>query len=406
MKSIWWPVIVPALLFAIAIGTTTPVLIIAGLQVGASQPMAAGIVAFMGITSLVCTVPAGQIIDRLGDARAMTVASLAAVVVTGLTVLALMNGSLPLYAVSLMLRAPIQDAWNLARQAYVASVLPPKDLGRGMTALGGTMRVGNLVGPTISAGLLAVFPMWSVFVVSAACALLAVGVLRLPMARTLDDAAPTPAREKSGTHTTNDTTPPLRQLPVRWKAVVLAGISVITLGLARSAMPVVVQLWGVRLGLHNSEISLVIALGSAVELCLMVVGAYIKDYLGRVTTLAVCLSIFGVGFLLMVGIPTSVGLWIAMFVMALGNGLGTGINMTIGADLSPTTGRAKFLGVWAIFNTAGQLGGPSVISALVAAVSLSVGIVSCGGLAIAGAVWILSWRQTLQLPSRVRSRAR
>lgn len=404
MKKILWPVIIPALLFAIAIGTTTPVLIIAGLQVGATQPMAAGIVAFMGITSLACTIPAGHFIDRVGDARAMTVASLAAVLVTGVTVLALISHSLPLYALSLMLRAPIQDLWNLARQAFVATVLPRESLGRGMTALGGTMRVGNLLGPLLSAGLLLFFPVWSVFVLSALCALLAIGVLRLPAARALDDAVAAPSRTApaSSEAPAAEPSPSLRELPVRWKAVVLAGLSIVTLGLARSAMPVVVQLWGLSLGLHNSEISLIIALGSAVELCLMVPGAYIKDSMGRVTTLTTCLGIFGLGFLLMVAIPTSPGLWIAMLVMALGNGLGTGINMTIGADLSPAQGRAKFLGVWALFNTGGQLGGPSVISALIAAASLSVGVISCGALAILGAVWAFAWRGTLQLPTRVR----
>lgn len=36
--------------------------------------------------------------------------------------------------------------------------------------------------------------------------------------------------------------------------------------------------------------------------------------------------------------------------MAVGNGFGAGINMTIGADLSPSIGRAKFLSIWSMFS--------------------------------------------------------
>ncbi|QNQ89969.1 MFS transporter [Corynebacterium poyangense] len=402
MKDIWWPVIVPALLFAIAIGTTTPILIIAGLQAGGSQPTAAAIVALMGVASLICTVPAGNFIDRVGDARAMVVASLAAIVVTGITVVALMLHSLPLYALGLFLRAPIQDLWNLARQAFVATVLPPEDLGRGMTALGGTMRVGNLLGPMVSAGLLYIWPVWSVFVFSALCALAAIIVLQLPAARAFEDVAGIGREKPSSADKKSDTHPPLSQLDIRWNAVILSGISVITLGLARSAMPAVVQLWGVELGLHKSTISLIIALGAAVELCLMIPGAFIKDRMGRATTLCSCLSIFGLGLITMVLIPTASGLWLSMFIMALGNGLGTGINMTIGADLSPTEGRAKFLGVWALFNTVGLLGGPSLISALVALATLHIGVLSCGGLAVFGAAWMFLWRNQIKLPKKVR----
>ena len=81
------------------------------------------------------------------------------------------------------------------------------------------------------------------------------------------------------------------------------------------------------------------------------------------------------------------GLVIAVLVMALGNGMGGVIKMTIGADLSPSIGRARFLGIWAIFTNIGRLGGPSLVSLLIVVSSLEAGIVAIGGITAAGAAW-------------------
>ena len=216
----------------------------------------------------------------------------------------------------------------------------------------------------IGAGLMLVFPIWSVFVFSGLTAVAAIAIMALPIAQIpgFDDhphraeAAPTsraddhvpsltdgdsPAEAADPGH--GDAAHPRRgkkkarrpPLDVRWKSVILTGVTIIALAAARAAQPVVVQLWGVEIGLHKSSISLIIAFGAGLELIVMFLGAYIKDHLGRVATLVACLSIFGTGFIIMVAKPDLAGMVIAAAVMAFGNGLGAGVNMTIGADLSP-----------------------------------------------------------------------
>ena len=195
LKPILWPVLVPSLLFSIGIGATIPVYVLAALQLGAGNALASGTVTLMGAVSLIFTVPVGILIDRVGDRRAMTLGTVAAVVVTALTVFALAAPlaqplALTLYIVLLLLRAPVEDIWRLARQAVVAEHMPPAHLGKAMTALGGTMRVGNLLGPLISAALLVWLPLWSVYVFSCLCAVLAVVILNIPaLNRGFDDAA-------------------------------------------------------------------------------------------------------------------------------------------------------------------------------------------------------------------------
>lgn len=432
LKPILWPVLVPFALFAVGLGAIMPILVLGALSLGSTQAFAAAIVGIMGAVSLMATVPAGILIDRLGDFRAMFVATCAAIIVLGSIVAAFIWDSpysLLVYTVALMVFGPVSDVWSLARQAVVAEVMPPADLAKAMTALGGTQRVGNLVGPMIGAGLMLVFPIWSVFVFSGLTAVAAIAIMTLPIAQIpgFDDhpdrpeAAPTSrADDPSLTDVPNpteandpahgDAAHPRRgkkkdrrpPLDVRWKSVILTGVTIIALAAARAAQPVVVQLWGVEIGLHKSSISLIIAFGAGLELIVMFLGAYIKDHLGRVATLVACLSIFGTGFVIMVAKPDLAGMVIAAAVMAFGNGLGAGVNMTIGADLSPAVGRPRFLGIWAIFNNGGKLGGPTLLSLIITVTTLRFGVLFPGLLAFLGAVWILIWARQVGLPGRRR----
>lgn len=410
LRPIFWPVIVPSLLFAIGVGSTVPVLILSALSLGAGGALASAVVSLMGAASLVLTVPVGVLIDKVGDRRAMIFGTGAAVVVTGLLVLSL-SGSLPdpfalvMYIVLLMLLAPVQDIWSLARQAVVADKMPAMHMGKAMTALGGTQRVGNLVGPMISAMLLLWFPLWSVYVFSAMCAVLAVVVLCIPALNRGFDAMESTSTATTPTAALADPNEPApRKMQVRWKAVLLAGIAVTILSIARAAQPTLIQLWGVHIHLHESGISLLVALGAALELVLMFPGGYIKDRLGRTAVLIVCLVVFGGGFLIMSIQPVLVWTIIAVVVMAVGNGLGAGVNMTIGADLSPKVGRAKFLGIWAVFNNSGKLGGPAIVALLLSLASLPLAVVATGVLTILGAVWAGVFARPMDLPKGIQKR--
>lgn len=283
LKPILWPVLVPFALFAVGLGAIMPILVLGALSLGSTQAFAAAIVGIMGAVSLTATVPAGILIDRLGDFRAMFVATCAAIIVLGSIVAAFIWDSpysLLIYTVALMVFGPVSDVWSLARQAVVAEVMPPADLAKAMTALGGTQRVGNLVGPMIGAGLMLVFPIWSVFVFSGLTAVAAIAIMALPIAQipgfddrphraeaanpaSADDPsltnAPDPTEANDPAH--GDAAPPRRgkkdrrpPLDVRWKSVILTGVTIIALAAARAAQPVVVKLWGVEIGLHKSSI--------------------------------------------------------------------------------------------------------------------------------------------------------
>ncbi len=64
-------------------------------------------------------------------------------------------------------------------------------------------------------------------------------------------------------------------------------------------------------------------------------------------------------------------LTLCAMVLGLGNGLGSGINMTLGSDLAPSGQRGEFLGVWRLMGDSGSFVGPVAIGQLAAASSLS-----------------------------------
>lgn len=394
LKDLTWSVYVPALLFATGIGAIGAVQVLAAVQVGASDALASALVAGAAIVSILFTVPVGTAIDRLGDRRAMTVATLGVAVTVVATALSLaLPGawSLPMFIVSMMARAPAMVAWSLARQALVAEAVEPFLLGRAMTALGGMQRMGTLLGPLAGALVLVHLPLWGVYVLGLICAVLATLMLYLTrplIPRNRDDS---PAEEN------------LREpAAVRWRAVWLAGTSIVVLTVARIGQPILVTLWGTHLGWNEAQISLLMALGAGIELLALAPGGRMKDSLGRSPVLACCLTGFGAGFGLMVLWSGSWGLLTALVVMSLGNGLASGINMTIGADLSPATGRARFLSIWSLFNQVGTVLAPLIISGMLLVASLPWAIVSLGLLSWTGVAWTTAVASRTGLPGRRR----
>lgn len=397
LRLIFWPVLAPSFLYAVGSGAMMPVLVLAALQVGASEALASALLAVAGAMALVVTVPVGAFIDRIGDKRAMATSTLFASFTLVLTIVALASPSrcsLALFVASLILRSPAMVAWNLSRQAVVAEAVPSGFRGQAMTALGGTMRAGNLVGPLLGALLLLALPLWSVFALAVVTSVAATALMYVRRLNTAFDEQ----TERARTSRTQEEL----ELRVRWKAVWFAGVAITTLACARVAQPIIVALWGVHLGWSEAQISFIVAVGAAIELVFMVPGGRLKDRLGRSTILTTCLLVYGSGFLLLPLWATSPGFVVAMVVMSVGNGLGAGINMTIGADLSPAVGRARFLSIWAMFTQGAQLGAPLAISGLLLAASLPAAVGFVGGLALVGALWTTLTAPVTRLPRAVR----
>jgi hypothetical protein len=77
--------------------------------------------------------------------------------------------------------------------------------------------------------------------------------------------------------------------------------------------------------------------------------------------------------------------------MAFGNGIGSGIVMTLGADAAPADARPQFLGGWRLFADFGLAAGPLLISAITVVAPLAAACLALGGISLAGGGWLARW---------------
>ena len=73
------------------------------------------------------------------------------------------------------------------------------------------------------------------------------------------------------------------------------------------------------------------------------------------------------------------------------NGLGTGLLLTIGADLAPPVeGRGEFLGIWRLIGDLGHAGGPFMIGVLIEVATVGLASFATAGIGVAAAA-IMYW---------------
>jgi MFS family permease len=115
------------------------------------------------------------------------------------------------------------------------------------------------------------------------------------------------------------------------------------------------------------------------------------DVRGRRWVAVPSVIIMGISFLLMPLTHGPVTLALVAMVMGFGNGIGSGIVMTLGADTSPAVGRPTFFGIWRELSDAGSGIGPLILSAATAVAGLAAGIVLSGGVGFLAALALWMW---------------
>ena len=74
----------------------------------------------------------------------------------------------------------------------------------------------------------------------------------------------------------------------------------------------------------------------------------------------------------------------AAMLAGFGNGLGSGINMTLGADFAPPTERGEFLGVWRLMGDSGSFAGPIFMGYIANLFALSTSFMVTSGMGLIG----------------------
>ncbi|NNN10173.1 MAG: MFS transporter [Acidimicrobiaceae bacterium] len=363
LRGLWMRVYVPNLLIATGQGAMIPVLVFAADRVHASPAAAGLVVALNGFGTMIFDLPAGRIIARLGEANAARIS--AALLGVGLLG-CLFARSFPLFVCSLLVQAAGWGLWSLVRLTHLSRVAPALVRGRALSLFGGVIRAGNVIGPFLYVAIVGRSNVDGAFLIYLVC--VAIGFTWQVLARDRTDI------EASLTKTVQVQT--FRILSDNRRVFATAGVGVLGISLLRGSRNAIIPLWAAHLGLSAAQASTIFAFSSLIDLAFFYPAGVVSDRWGRKAVAIPCMVVLSIGHILVPFSHAFSTLFLAALVLGFGNGMGSGIVMTLGADFTPAVGRSSFLAVWRLVSDGGTAVGPLIDS----------GIVAVGAIALAGPV--------------------
>jgi MFS family permease len=335
------------------------------------------VVAVLGVGRVVGDLPAAALVVRIGEQRAMILA--AAVTMVALVV-CLVAPAVWLLAVGVGIIGINTAVFGLARHAYLTEVVPYGMRARAMSTLGGVHRIGVFAGPFLGALAIKFAGTAGAYWVHLLAASVMIGLLLIlpDVTRGIRGAGQAPDRLVRVVR---------RHLPV----LRTLGTGVLIMGAVRASRQVVIPLWGDYLGLDPAVTSVIFGLSGAVDMLLFYPAGWAMDRFGRNWVVVSSMLVLGLSHVLLPLAASAAGLVAVAMLMGFGNGIGSGIIMTIGADVSPAASRAVFLGAWRLCGDAGNGVGPLLLSAVTVLASLGAAAVVMGVFAGIGAAVMARW---------------
>ncbi len=373
----------PATLFGLAQGSMLPVIALSAIDRGASPSIAALVGALLGIGSIVTNIPSGILATRIGERKSMLVAAIATVAGLALCLVDVGRGAgaLLVYGSGILLIGAASSVYSLARQSYLTEMVPEHMRARALSTLGGTMRIGIFLGPFLGAGAMELWGLPGAYYVSlAATAAAGVIVYRVPDLEVSDQ------RKAAAAQVTTRSV--LKQY---WRTFVTLGAGVLLLSAIRQTRQVVIPLWAAHIGLSPTASSVIYGIAGAIDVLTFYPAGKVMDVYGRRWVAVPSAIMMSIAFLLMPLSHGAITLAFTAMIMGFGNGIGSGIVMTLAADISPEAGRPTFLGLWRELADAGSGVGPVILSVVTAVAGLAAGIVVSGSVGLAAAATLWKW---------------
>ncbi|MHB1173240.1 MAG: MFS transporter [Lacisediminihabitans sp.] len=389
-RSIALPALLPTLLFSVGEGAIIPIIPVVANSLGATLAVAGLIASMIMLGELFGDIPSGWIVSRIGERTAMIYAALLAI--AGLLT-AMVAPNPWVLGVGILVIGLATAVFALARHAFMTSFVPQGYRARALATLGGTFRLGYFVGPFIAAGVIhltgntqSVFWVQIIGCLGAAALLL---VLPDPAARLAANRAPS-GLLKGEEFVAEEARGLFHTLWTNRAVLVRLGTGAALIGAMRASRQVILPLWAVSIGISGTNTALIIGIAGAIDFALFYASGQIMDRFGRLWSALPSMIGLGIGHLILAAthnVPGNVGWFIgaAMF-MSLANGVGSGILMTLGADLADRRNPAPFLGAWRFTADAGSAAAPLAVSAITGVLSIAIasGVMGVVGLIGAG----------------------
>ncbi|MEV0295574.1 MFS transporter [Nocardia sp. NPDC050710] len=361
--------------YSIGFGAAAPMYVLRALELGVSAGPAGVIVALTGLGMVLADLPAGRIVERIGERGAIAVGS--AVGMMGV-VAAIFAPNIGVLAAGMLLIGASGAVWGLARQSYLVAVVPPGDRGRAMSLLAGASRFGLFCGPFLGAV--------PVHVMGPD------GALWLQLGATgLSAAAMLSIRAIDGEYSASDTQPLHTVVLENRRLLGTWGSAALVVGAARSARLALLPLWAAHVGVSAATTSLIFGVAGAMDVLMSYPAGVWLDRYGRRATGVPAMVLFAVGYAILPLTSSALAVAASAAVLGVANGLSNGLIMTVGADVAPDGRRAEFLGAWRLTHDLGSFVGPTAVGVMSAVAVLGASAVTLSLTSVLGAAAMQRW---------------
>lgn len=366
----------PTLMASIGMGAVTPLIALSARHLGASVGLAAFIVGLMAVGTLIGDLPAGVVASSWGEKKAITAACLvSAVALAG----ACVAHSVPVLMIAVFVLGLAGSVFGVARQSFLTEAVPVRYRGRAMSTLGGTFRVGFFLGPLAGAAIVSRWGLAPAYGFAAIMELVAAVVtLTLP-----DVTKEAPADADAPTILTT--------LRDNRRVLLTIGLGCLALMIVRQTRQAVLPLWCEAHGIDAAATSLIFSASMFLDVLLFLPGGWLMDKVGRWWLCVPSMLVMATGLVVLPFTTTLPTIAAVAMVLGLGNGVSSGIVMTLASDASPAIGRPQFLASFRLFSDAGVMLAPLLITAITTVAPLSSAAFALGGIGFVGAAWLTKW---------------
>lgn len=382
MRELVLPVFVPSLIFSAGENVLLPMIPAGAEKLGADLAAASLVAGMIMVGTLIADIPAAKFVARIGERKGMILASILAAF--GLIVSAFAT-NLWVMGFGVLVVGMCASTFALARHTYMAGAVPYEVRARASSTLGGMFRAGGLLGPFIAAALILLGDFK--FIYWGAALLCGMAAVVLFFAKT-DEAADKGSKTSFSTwHITKR----------EWKKLSTLGVASAILAIVRTARIVGLPLWALNLRIDAGTTSLLIGGAAILDFALFYASGQVMDKWGRRAAAVPTLALMGITMFLLPLTSDAVGLFWVAIAMSLANGLGSGLIMTLGADLAPADARGEFLGAFRFLVDAAVAITAPVLAIASATLGLGYGFGFFGLISLLGA-WIMWKHIPLHVP--------
>lgn len=336
------------------------------LDLGASILMSGLIVMAKSLGAMIFNLPAGFIIGRWKALPLMVVG------LFGIALSSLMRGVIDTPALLLIASFFLgvsATLWDLTRLTYIRNNVPINLRGRVLSGMGGLFRLSRIIGPMIGGFLISLYGYPSMFFFQTALVAIAMILIVILL----------PRGKKVVSSSANQPLSYLRDHIIdNRRNITAATIGIIGISILRVSRDFILPLWADHIGIAVTLLGMATSLAALVELTLFYPAGWIMDNLGRKWTIFPASVIMASGFLLVPFTSGIIGFIAVITLINVGNGLASGINMTLGTDLAPSKAPGQFLGLWRFFSDGAMAAGPLLVGLISRGFSLSASPVVIG----------------------------